>query len=97
LDRAAVHAAHLFAAGFFVVLSFDSRLESIIEIRGWGSGKSMHFSSGVDTPYCIDLFLSRLTECSEAAVLQIHPKGLKREPNIDIGAFLIPMWTILRE
>ena len=57
----------------------------------------MHFSSGVDTHYCIDLFLSRLTECSEAAVLQIHPKGLKREPNIDIGAFLIPTWTILRE
>ena len=24
-------------------------------------------------------------------------KGLKREPNIDIGAFLIPTWTILRE
>ena len=37
-------------------------------------------------PCCIDLFLSRLTECSETAVLQIHPKGLKREPNIDIGA-----------
>jgi len=51
-------------------------------------------------PCCIDLFLSRLTECSETAVLQIHPKGLKREPNIDIGdigAFLIPTWTILRE
>lgn len=40
---------------------------------------------------------SRLTECSETAVLQIHPKGLKRKPNIDIGAFLIPTWTILRE
>ena len=48
-------------------------------------------------PCCIDLFLSRLTECSETAVLQIHAKGLKREPNIDIGAFLIPTWTILRE
>jgi hypothetical protein len=34
---------------------------------------------------------------TETAVLQIHPKGLKREPNIDIGAFLIPTWTILRE
>jgi hypothetical protein len=55
------------------------------------------FLKGLNTHYCIDLFLSRLTECSEAAVLQIHPKGLKREPNIDIGAFLIPMWTILRE
>jgi hypothetical protein len=40
LDRAAVHAAHLFGAGFFVVLSFDSRLESIIEKRGWGSPES---------------------------------------------------------
>jgi hypothetical protein len=39
-SRAAVHAAHLFGAGFFVVLSFDSRLESIIEIRGWGSPES---------------------------------------------------------
>jgi hypothetical protein len=40
LDRAALHAAHLFGSGFLVVLSFDSRLESIIEKWGWGSPKS---------------------------------------------------------
>jgi hypothetical protein len=35
--------------------------------------------------------------CGRVDIVQIHPKGLKREPNIDIGAFLIPTWTILRE
>jgi transcriptional regulator GlxA family with amidase domain len=78
-------------------IEFES-LAATAELSLYHFARTFEQSEGA-TPhtFVLERRLARARELLTRTVLQIHPKGLKREPNIDIGAFLIPTWTILRE